>query len=684
MAYHQSEPIVCEQVFSKNALGFLWSKRDELDPGQASLLDSLYKGRKKGSIEGSFISEYRLPATGAGKLGFGRLYGTKGSMEKLERECRGTLCKQFYHDIDIVNCHPVLLHQFAKRYYDKDLVEVEKYCDNREEYLKLISENREEAKTAVITIMYGGKNAFPFLKEFADEVRSFTKTVMADEKYKELLAYVKRQDGNVYGTFLSLVLQTEERRVMMAMRKSFMNREMSVDVLAYDGVMVRKDPIKLVSKDILREVEQESMEQTGYKIQLTDKEMDSYEVPDEKVEIAPKITREMYEERKMLFEENHFYYRPGNSIAEVYQNQLSFYEIPHAKICMNSFDFKHSNALKDRTSFIDLWLADDKRREIHTIDQKPSDDPTVFSPPTVFRYSTFKEEADEKAVELFLDLAKETAGGSEPILEYKLNWYAHLIQKPFENPKTALIFTGKKGCGKDTEGDLLMEWIVGDMYSHNYTSTTQFWDKHDCDRLNKLFIKLEEASGYVNRKNVGDMKARITSRTNTVNPKGKGSITSANYNRYMMNSNEGDPVKTEEGERRFLTIACGSNWVGDRDKWTLIRKILFCPSGARAIGEYLASRDISQWDPRLFPENEYQDDLINAERSPEDYFMDSINKGRMMSGSEIWNAYQSYCNEKSLNGITNQTAFGRALLTYIRDGVLKKDRKTRGIVYIKA
>lgn len=65
------ETITCEQVFSRSSLGFLWAKRDQLDPGQRSILDSLYMGRKKGSIDGILKVDYRLPKTGVGRLGFG-------------------------------------------------------------------------------------------------------------------------------------------------------------------------------------------------------------------------------------------------------------------------------------------------------------------------------------------------------------------------------------------------------------------------------------------------------------------------------------------------------------------------------------------------------------------------------------------------------------------------------------
>ena len=681
MSFPLEAPIVCEQVFSKKSMGFLWSMRNELDQGQIPHLDAMFKGKRKGNIQGCFTSTYKLANSAIGRLGYGRLYGSKGSMEQLEREIRGTLCKEFYHDIDVVNCHPVLLIQFAKRYYNMEMPEVIKYCENRTEYLSKISEDKEVAKTAVITIMYGGKNTYPILEPFCQEVRVFTLTVMDDARYADLLREVVKQGGNIGGKFLSYVLQTEERRVMMAMRKAYMERGWSVDVLAYDGVQPRQERGKVITSSLLREVEQCIIQDTEYVVQLAQKPFQSYNVPENASEVAPKVSRDLYLERKALFEENHFYYSPSNTIGEFKNNHLMFYDIQHAKTYLNTFDFKHGKSLKDRTSFIDLWLNDDSRRSIRLIDQKPSDDPEVFSPPLVFRYNQF-EESDEKAVSMFQEFMGVLLNHDDVVIDYVTKWIAHIIQHPFVNPLTCILLSGRKGCGKDTLGDFLQEWIIGDGLCHNYTSTTQFWDNYDCDRQGKLLVKLEEASGYLNRKHVGDLKARVTSRTNTINPKGKGSITSANYNRYLMTLNEGEGVKSEEGERRFLTVACGSEWVGKLDQWGLVRKTLFTPAGARAVGDWLMKQDLTAFQVHQLPKTEHMDMLMEVAKSPFDLFLGDLDAGSY-GGDALRKLYSEYITNHNLSGHMNQTQFGRALIIPVRDGILLKERKAEGIVYIK-
>ena len=680
-----TEPIVCEQLFNKKAMGFLWSNRNDLDKAQVGMIDAMFKGNRKGDLQkGIFHSKYTLATTAIGKKGYGRLNGSLGSLERMEKEIRGTLCNMYYEDIDIVNCHPVLLVQFAKRYYGVELPEVVKYCENRDAYLAQIAEDKDVAKTAMISLMYGGRPKQDFLKPFYEEVQRITLVIMNDPIYRDLLEWVTKQGGNISGSFLSYVLQTEERRVMMSLRDLFTKKDKQVDVLSYDGVQVRlvAEPI---SPSLLREIEQGVMEQTGYSVSLVKKAFRSLPIPEDKVEVAPGITREQYLEQKALFEQDHFYYKPADTVAEFSGQELRFYEVNHAKRAFNEWDIKTGNSLVGRTSFVQLWLNDETRRVIEMIDMKPSTNPKVFSPPLSLRYTLCSlDTTDEKQepVAVFQELVDVLCKHDKPIAEYVINWLAHILQHPFVNPLTSLILSGKKGCGKDTLGDFIQEWVVGDLLSHNYTSTDQFWEKHDTDRLNKLFIKLEEASGNVNKKHVGDMKARITSRTLTVNPKGQKSITTANYCRYFMTTNEGECVRVEDGERRFFVIACGADWVKNTEQWKKVRRTLFNEGGARAVGEWLATRDLSMFDPTLFPENEYLETIKDSAKTTTELFLEDLTPGKYR-GNELWDAYRGFLMKQELTGCTTNTAFGRSLHVPIRDGLLLKKRDTDGMYYQK-
>lgn len=678
------EPIQCEQVFSRNSLGFLWSKREQLDPVQRSILDSLYMGRKKGSIHGVFKVEYRLPKTGVGKLGFGRCYGTKGSLETLERECRGTICREFYDDIDVVNCHPVLLHQFAQRRYQVELPEVEKYCDHRDDYLQQIHHDKDIAKQAILKVLYNGNNEYSILEPMIEEIREFIKQyLMKDPAYAELLSYVRKQDNNTYGSFLSHILQTEERKVMMVMRTSFMNQGFSVDVLTYDGVMLRKGKKKLMEEHI-RAAENDIITTTQYRVTLVNKPFVYFEKSEEESseEIAPKVLKQDYLLKKAMFEENSFYYNPTNSIITWDGKQLHQCSTERASIRFVEYDFKHSDNIMDKTSFIKLWINDPSRRVVNEINMKPSSDPMVFSPPLIYRFQTFEIGESQTAIELFQRLLSVVCGKHQETYEYVASWLAHLIQRPFENPKTALFLTGRKGCGKDTMGDFIVEWLVGNTYAHNYESTSQFWDKHDTSRENRVFIKVEEVQGAINRQYASEFKSRITSSTITVNPKGDKPRTTSHYCRYFGTTNEPQPWKTEDDERRAFIIPCSSEWVGNHDMWTTIRSTLFCEEGAAAVGKWLREYDIHTWDPRKIPKTEYMAHSAAVEITAEASFIASWS-GEKCTMKDLYTKYVEHSQNNNLPYVNSSKSFGMRLLMFIRDGLLKKTKTMTDMLYSK-
>jgi len=686
-AFPSEMSVMCEQVFSRKSLGYVWSKRNEIDPGQMAIISALYNNRRKGSIEGSVRVEYKLARSVVGKLGYGRLYGTRGSLETLEREIRGTLCEEFYHDIDVKNAHPVILYQFAKDCkFKREMFAVKMYCDNRDACLNAISPNRDEAKTAFLKVMYGGKCEYPFLAEYEKEVSSFARTLGAQEEYAELVKHLRKQDKNVYASLLALVLQTEERKIMLAMKESLESQGWSVDVLAYDGVMIRKKPELKLTDDMLRQAENYILKTTGYVIELVDKAFEKYEVPADAGEVVPKVSMDLYRKRKQDFEQNHFYYSENNTIAEVAKNgTLKFMSLEHAATKLNGFDFIHSTTnLTDRTPFLSLWLKDSTRRSHSIIDQKPNDeDPEVYSPPIKFRWEEYTPKEDNaEIIQCFNDLVLLAAGKNEDIKTFIVCWLAHIVQQPFKNPLSAVILTGKEGCGKDTLGDFMCEWIVGDSFAFNYESNDQFWDKHDCTRMGKFFVKIEEANGFLNRQNAGRMKSIITSRTLTVNPKGVAGITTANYNRFMMTTNDGTPVKCEEGSRRFMISACSSEKIGDVAYWKKVRKTLFNPEGAATIGKYLSELDLSDFEPTIFPKNEYMDQLKENEKSAEQRFM-KMWDGAEVQITELFEKYCEFCAVNKLSGVSTIIGFGHKLLPFVRDREIVKIIKENLAYYSK-
>jgi hypothetical protein len=685
------------QLFSRRGLGYLWDRRDELDPGQVALLTTLYNNKTKGLIECQQLVEYKLSNKKAGKLGWGRLYGTKGSLEQLEKEVRGTLCKDFYHDLDIKNCHFVLLTQFAKRVYGVDMPEVDKYIANREQFLADVGGSREDAKTEVIKIMYGAANTTPSLAPLAKETREFSKMLSIRQEYEELFAECKKNPDttfgagkkqtkvkSVYGSFLSYILQNEERSCMLAMRDYLQQKEdKKVDVLCYDGVMVRKEAYsnEELPASTLRGAEAWVKETTHYDTEIIVKPFSFYEIPKTTEELCPGVTKEAYDDMKNRFEMNNFYYMPSNELVEVYGREMTRMTLDHAREYYSAkWRFTHSTKFADYTPFFDIWRKDETRRIIRTIDMKASDDPTVFVMAPSFAWSDDVEPA-AAAVEKFQDLVR--LFGGEAQQKYIINWMAQLVQKPFETTDTSLVITGVKGCGKDTLFDFFMEFVIGTSYSANYgCGGTQFFNTHDTGRMNKFICKVEEANKETFRKNADKFKSLVTSKTEIFNGKNQKPVTVANYNRFILTSNSGCPVDMSDGERRFVVASCSSKNKGNHSYWADIRASLFNKAAGVAVGQWLNTVDISGFNFREIPADEFQNAIVDSVKTSEEFFVEDWD-GEEASIEGFFNLYRAFCIEKNLPHAQNTISLGKRLLPLLRDGKLKRVHKREGNFYTR-
>ena len=662
------------QLFNRRAIGYLWDKKAELDPGQVEIINTIYNNKKKVESKlGAAMQTitYKLSNKNGGKLGYGRLYGNKGSFETLEKECRGTVCKEFYHDIDVVNCHPVILVQFAKSKYNIELPEVEKYVDNRDLYLKhVMTENgvtRDEAKTSIIKILYGGccpQNSF--LYELSQEVRAFSKKLSQTADYADLAAACKGCD-NFYGTFLSFVLQTEERHCMIAMKQQLEKDGWSVDVLCYDGVMIRKQDGKIYD---LKSVEEAIEAKTGYKVSLVSKEFSSFEIPTITEEIVKGVSMDAYNEMKKKFEENHFYNSAIDKFVEVKEDaSMNFMTLTHAHESLNSkWCFKISDKFGDNVPFLDIWRKDSTRKICTETSFKKTENPEVFTLPINFAYKAQEvSETPDPFVEKFKELIDLNTSGDKAVSDYMLDYFAHMIQKPTELPGVALVITGSKGTGKDTLGDFLQEWVVGNHLSTNYTTNKQFFEKHDTGKINKMLIKLEETSRKDCMENASELKATITARQVTCNPKGVKEITSDNFARYLFTTNKTNPVDLADRERRFVLSRCSPIKQGDYAFWTKIRDMLFNKEGGAAVGNFLANRDISTFQVRKLPENSFQASVVNSEKPSEEKFIEQW-EGLRTSAEDLYKEYVKFCIDNSLQYVSTCSWFCRQLQTHVRDG----------------
>lgn len=303
---NSSLKIVKTEITDPDILDGLLRSQGIFSQRDLKMLTRYKRGRKHG-CEVEVV--YHL-GSGCEELQVGRLYAKDAQgIQAFPFDIRNPLCAQRYFDVDFDNCHYRLMSHLCTQWEQKHEA-IDVYIGNREESLKKVSSNRGVAKVAFLKVAYGGQMdlCYDNFKD-VDGVADGDKTLLIDitveianvitylkGKYPKIYklaikkAKQKKPIGNPDFTLLALVLQTEERKCILALDEYLQSKGRSVDVLIHDGCYVRKLPGEVVfPDDIIKGAEEYVFQKTGYRIPTKVKPIEhSYSPPtSDKSQVLP-------------------------------------------------------------------------------------------------------------------------------------------------------------------------------------------------------------------------------------------------------------------------------------------------------------------------------------------------------------------------------------------------------------
>ena len=625
---------------------------------------------------------------------FGRLYPVPFiGVATFPHDIRAALSAKFYDDIDIVNCQPVLLCQVAKQ---QGIVcaALEEYVVHRDEVLAAIQQTqkmtRDEAKNVCIATLFGGyRDAHPLLPRICAELTTLSNQIAAVSSLAMKAARMskkKKSTKELNASALAHYVQNEEKEILLAVDRFLQEKGYEMDVLIHDGGHIKKRNGASIPDEILREVEQAVLDRMGYAVSFIVKPLThTFDFTHADTGILPitTIVNDSFAAKKFVEMVGDRIRRCGNevyclgedgiwmtgedpirSLIHEYEEQLIWKRDSGAGIRTHDYGGTVSNISK----LITQTKVFAKTGEL----------------PLQMKYMLTEDENvnHDDDIDLFLSLIKRVAGDDQALSAYVLCWLAHLMQKPYDLPGVMLVLSGQKGAGKDTPFDFLIAHVFGKYSAKNYTKNEQFFEKHDTGRKGMFLVKLEEADTKICHQHSSDIKGMVTGSEVIFNGKNEKPVTVPNYTRYIFTTNKGNPVDFKDGERRFVILPCATDKVQDTVYWGMVRKRLFNDQVGKAVAEFLLSWDISEFDVRKLPANEYQAEVVEASTSSELLFIRDWD-GEKTGGAEFYQKYQEFCMQSNIPYATNATWFGRNILPYTRDGVIIKTRTNKGYTYNK-
>jgi hypothetical protein len=657
--------------------------------GVSEIVKATLRRYKKRSLNGNkVLIEYDY-SEGVREYRMGRVYPAPFlGLATFPRDIRAALAAKYYDEIDCENSQPVLLVQIAKR---EGLVAsaLEEYTVKRNEVFDALYKShkltRDEAKQICIAVLFGGyRDEHPLLPKMKAELDTLAAIIC--NKYPKYLEIArksketKKNKGNLSASALAQYVQDQETKILFEIDRFLATEGYQLDVLQHDGGDVLKKNGESIPTTVLEKAQGVVLDSTGFSVRLTIKPLVcpfDFTAKDNSCIVAQNILiNDTFAAKKFVALAGERLRKVGDELYVLGDDGI--WEMGEDAVRGLIHEFGEKLIWKQYNS-IGMLVIFDYGGNVRNIASLLIQIKVCANPgpvPLQWAYKLSENSGTPEQVALFLELVGLVSGKNALLTDYTIKWIAHILQKPYELPGVMLILSGGKGVGKDTIFDFLIEFVFGKYSAINYTSNTQFFEKHDTGCKGKFFAKLEEADRKLCLQHSSDLKAKITGKSIIYNP-----LEMLNYCRYVFTSNKGNPLDFSENERRFVIQACSSEKRGDLDYWKMVRDVLFNEGGGRAVAEFLLAVDLSSFDIRKLPENAYQDAVVETEESSEKRFIDNWD-GLKISPSELYEKYQEFCGTNGYPSVDNLLQFGKRLLPFIRDDLLLKG-KSGGSLYYK-
>ena len=263
---------------------------------EPSLLYNFANGFKqiKGTKWGTRIDTYTQS-----KKNPRRMTTTKTSLQGIPRVIRHTITRNNMYDIDIVNCHPMILEGWClQKGILCDLLK--DYNKNRPLYFKqiqtLLGWTKDQTKTFVLKFLNGGGqgagakevldklSSLPWFHPFINQLNTIRTRVC--DLYPELREMAKKskedRDGwNIEGTTLSYLLCNLENQCLQQLVQYCQLHGVKISSLIFDGLMVYKNSVKDLDQ-LCQQLQEILRKTTGWELEVTHKELnEGIDIPED-------------------------------------------------------------------------------------------------------------------------------------------------------------------------------------------------------------------------------------------------------------------------------------------------------------------------------------------------------------------------------------------------------------------
>lgn len=473
-----------------------------------------------------------------------RAYVKENGIQQLSKVHRDFVIRDGMYDYDMKNAHPSILYYLCKT-NELPCKMIKLYIDERESLLEdagiekkdfLSMMNRDKLPPA--------KTTAPTIRVILEEIQNNKKKLV--EKYKGIISkdYLKNEEFKPKKDRGKNNLSSKMSNIFMYFENRILNSVLDVyptacSIPMYDGFVSRQEldieELNEITKDYYIEWSLKPFE-SPYEYD------DDYELPS------------IYEYEKDKFEKTFSYITTQGCFVKKLKDG-SFETMTYEHVVRDHQNVRITNENGQLENFVTAWIKDKKRKDFEQQSFLPYSEVNETSSEIFNLFKGFKSkrtEYNEDEVKWFDEYLNKVYKTDE-IRKYIKSFLAHIIQKPNENPKIAIVLKGIEGTGKDSLLDIISGLIGSDLLCRGKGMDNLF-GPYNSIVSNKLIIGMNEVQGKDGMKHIEDLKEFITSDELQIREKYISSRNRPQNFRLFILSNGYSPIVFSPTDRRFFIV----------------------------------------------------------------------------------------------------------------------------------
>jgi len=584
-------------------------------------------------------------------LYFNRYHANNG-LQNMPSEIRKFIQGPAVLDVDIVNSCPSILLHITNTYNIKNN-ELKHYVENRNKIIdQYYNGNKDKCKNFIQFALFSNTINInnQFEKKLFDEISRIKNQLSKMNEFNPIYLDCKRnKPTNALGSFLMNVYSIYESNIIYYAMQFYKNQTGSyVLVQHFDGFQCM--PHDNFNVNQLNEyIKNKCNIKINFCIKSNDSEITMPETHPDDEKTFDKINTEFEKIHSKIVNKSIFLKQNGTDIIFLSKQQLkTSYE--HILFIKNNKEY----------NFINKWM-------VNNPSQRCYNDMGTYPPPLKVPKNIFnlwvpfameqvtEYEPQPENLKSILNHIKILCNNEQNIFDYIIKWIGQMIQ--FPAVKTICpTFISAQGAGKGTLLKLFSKMLGHKKVYETTDPSRDVWGAFNGAMTDSFIVNLNELSKKETIESAGKIKALITDSTLSINNKNINQFIINSYHRFIITTNNLEPINTSKDDRRNLIIRSSDELCNNKTYFKKMHAMLDDENTVKTCYEYFKSIErLDQFNLLQIPITEYQTTLKQLALSPIEQFLKSFteqnhNKETVeLTGFELFGLFKSFLKENNIS-----------------------------------